>query len=92
MRLILTLLTLIVIACGAIFGALNGARIPVDFYFFQMNVPTGIGLLGVLLIGWLLGGLVAWLGQTRRSRHESRKARAPLREVETAQSRKGGHA
>lgn len=92
MRLILTLLTLIVIACGAIFGALNGARIPVDFYFFQMDVPTGIGLLGMLLIGWLLGGFVAWLGQTRRWRHESRKARAQLREVETAQLRNGGDA
>ncbi|MEO7324542.1 MAG: lipopolysaccharide assembly protein LapA domain-containing protein [Dokdonella sp.] len=90
MRLILIFLTLIVIASGAIFGALNGARIPVDFYFFQVNVPTGVGLLGMLLIGWLLGGLVAWLGQTRRLRHETREARASLRELDTAQARKGG--
>ena len=75
MRLILILLILIVIACGAVFGALNGARIPVDFYFFQIDMPTGIGLLGMLAIGWLLGGLVAWLGQTRRRRHDARQAR-----------------
>ncbi|MEO5626453.1 MAG: lipopolysaccharide assembly protein LapA domain-containing protein [Dokdonella sp.] len=92
MRLILILLTLIVIASGAIFGALNGARIPVDFYFFQTDVPTGVGLLGMLLIGWLLGGLVAWLGQTRRLRHESRKARVHLHELDAAQARKVGDA
>lgn len=92
MRLILILLALIVITCGAIFSALNGARIPVDFYFFRIDIPTGAGLLGVLLIGWLLGGFVAWIGQTRRLRRESRKASARLLECETAQMREDGTA
>jgi uncharacterized integral membrane protein len=84
MRLILILASLFVIASGAMFGALNGARIPVDFYFFQIDTPTGAALLGALLGGWLLGGLVAWAGQVPRLRRELRVTRARLRDLETA--------
>lgn len=75
MRLILTLLILFVIACGALFGALNGVRIPLDFYFVRITIPTGVALLGALFVGWLLGGIVAWLGQMPRLRREWRAAR-----------------
>jgi putative membrane protein len=75
MRLILSALILIVIACGALFGALNGARIPIDFYFAQITLPTGVGLLGALLVGWLLGGVVAWVGQLPQRRRERYAAR-----------------
>jgi uncharacterized integral membrane protein len=74
MRSILILAVLLVIACGAVFGALNGAPIPLDFYFFATTVPAGIALLCALLAGWLLGGLVAWLGQLPRRRRERRAA------------------
>jgi putative membrane protein len=75
MRLILIVLILFVIACGALFGALNGVRIPLDFYFVRITIPTGVALLGALLVGWLLGGIVAWLGQMPRMRRERRGAR-----------------
>lgn len=68
MRLIFVLLILVVVACGALFGALNGARIAIDFQFAQVEVPTGIALLVALLAGWLLGGLVAWFGHARLRR------------------------
>lgn len=74
MRLILALLILFAVACGALFAALNGARVSIDFYLFQVDLPIGIALLGTLLAGWLLGGLVAWSGQ-RRLRRQLRIAR-----------------
>jgi uncharacterized integral membrane protein len=72
MRLILIALLLSVIVLGALFGALNGARVPIDFYLVQTEVPIGAALLGALLVGWLLGGLVAWLGHLPRLRRQTR--------------------
>jgi putative membrane protein len=84
MRLILILLSLFAIACSALFGVLNGARIPVDFYFFQIGISTGVALLGALVVGWLLGGLVAWIGQVPRLRRELRATRVRVQELEAA--------
>jgi uncharacterized integral membrane protein len=78
MRLILIVLILLVIAAGAAFGALNAARVPIDFYFFQASLPAGAALLAALLAGWLLGGLVAWVGEVPRLRRELRAARRTL--------------
>jgi len=72
MRPILIVLFLCVIALGALFGALNGAHVAIDFHFVQVEVPLGGALLCALLIGWLLGGLVAWLGQLPRMRRQAR--------------------
>jgi putative membrane protein len=69
MRLILILVLVIVVVGGALFAALNSASIPVDFYLMQVRMPAGIALLGSLLTGWLLGGLVAWLGHGRLRRN-----------------------
>ena len=69
MRVIFASLILVVIACGALFGALNGERIPIDFYFAHTTLPAGVALIGALLVGWLLGGLVAWL--ERASKHRA---------------------
>jgi uncharacterized integral membrane protein len=84
MRLILIPLVLLVIAAGAAFGALNGARVPVDFYFFHLDAPAGAALLAALLAGWLLGGLVAWVGEVPRLRRELRDARRRLHEAQAA--------
>lgn len=79
MRLILLLLVLLVAACGALFGALNRTAIPIDFHFAQIHPPIGIALLVALLIGWLLGGLVAWFGhgRLRRELRAARRRAAP---------------
>ena len=76
MRAIFIILILIMIACGALFGALNGARVALDFYFTQITLPVGVALLGALLIGWLFGGLVAWFGHLPARRHPPRRDRS----------------
>ncbi|MGH8324682.1 MAG: lipopolysaccharide assembly protein LapA domain-containing protein, partial [Steroidobacteraceae bacterium] len=53
---------------GILFGALNDAFISVNFHVSQVHVRTGVALLCALTIGWLLGGLVAWLGHGRMRR------------------------
>lgn len=68
MRLILLVLVLLVAACGALFGVLNRTPISIDFHFTQIHLPVGIALLVALLVGWLLGGLVAWFGHGRLRR------------------------
>jgi uncharacterized integral membrane protein len=78
MRLILIVLMIVVAALGALFGALNGDRVPIDFHFFRIDVPLGAALLAALLAGWLLGGLVAWIGHVPRLRRELRAARQEL--------------
>lgn len=88
MRLILILLILIVVAVGAWFAALNAAWVPLDFQFFHVQAPIGVALLASLLIGWLLGGLVAWLGPTPRLRRELRQLRQELRQTRATQPAK----
>ncbi|MFI4968965.1 MAG: lipopolysaccharide assembly protein LapA domain-containing protein [Lysobacterales bacterium] len=78
MRLILIVVLLFVVVCGALFGALNGTPIALDFYFLAVTVPTGVALLCALLAGWLLGGLIAWLGHVPRLRRELRSARRDI--------------
>ncbi|HEU4665875.1 MAG TPA: lipopolysaccharide assembly protein LapA domain-containing protein, partial [Dokdonella sp.] len=68
-------LLLCVVVAGALFGALNGARVGIDFYVLRCDVPLGGALLGALVLGWLLGGLVAWLDQWPRVRRLQRTIR-----------------
>ena len=84
MRALLIVLVVLVIAAGALFGALNGARVPIGFYFTDIELPLGAALLGALLAGWLLGGLTAWLGQVPRLRRQLRVAQRALREARPA--------
>src|SRR4051812_18631013 len=80
MRLGLILLALLFVAFGAVFGALNGERIVLDFYFNAVSVPKGAAVLCALLIGWFVGGLVVYLSQVPRLR---RRVKALTREVRT---------
>lgn len=72
MRLIVTLLLLLFIAGGVVLGALNADLVGYDLAFARVQVPKGAALLSVLAIGWVLGGLTAWLGVTTRHRRERR--------------------
>ncbi|GLQ93681.1 DUF1049 domain-containing protein [Dyella acidisoli] len=74
MRLIVTLLLLLFIAGGVILGALNADLVGYDLAFLHVQVPKGAALLAMLAIGWVLGGLTAWLGVTTRHRRERRRA------------------
>jgi putative membrane protein len=89
MRLIFIVVVLLVVGLGALFGALNAGPVAVDLYFTDVHLPTGLALLGCLLLGWLLGGLVAWFGQVPRLRRELRKAREQLRERRIATDGEG---
>ena len=72
MRPILIVLFICVIVFGALFGALNGTHVTIDFHFVQVDVPLGGALLCALVLGWLLGGLVAWFGHLPRTRRQAR--------------------
>lgn len=81
MRLALVIVILAFVVFGAVFGALNAERIVVDFYFWQPSVPKGAVLISAVVLGWLLGGLVAWLSRNRRLKHEIRETRRQLRDA-----------
>jgi uncharacterized integral membrane protein len=81
MRLALVIVILVFIVFGALFGALNAERITIDFYFAQPSVPKGAVLLAAVVVGWLLGGLVAWSARVPRLRRELRDTRRQLREA-----------
>jgi len=68
MRLIVMLLLLLFIAGGVVLGALNADLVGYDLAFARVQVPKGAALLTMLAMGWILGGLTAWLGDTTRRR------------------------
>ncbi|WP_333679377.1 DUF1049 domain-containing protein [Dyella sp.] len=74
MRLIVMLLLLLFIAGGVILGALNADLVGYDLAFARIQVPKGAALLAMLALGWILGGLTAWLGVTTRHHRERRRA------------------
>ena len=73
MRLLAIITLIIFITAGIVLGALNAGLVGYDFGFAQIQLPKGAVLLGALVIGWLLGGVTAWLGiKPGRARHSSR--------------------
>lgn len=81
MRLALVFVILLFIVFGAVFGALNSERISLDLYFIQPSVPKGALVLSAVLVGWLLGGLVAWMARVPRLRRDLRDTQRQLREA-----------
>lgn len=74
MRLLTIFILVIFIAAGVVLGALNADLVGYDLAFAQMQLPKGAALLGALVIGWLLGGLTAWLGVSSRQRRQQLRA------------------
>ena len=74
MRLILILILLFFVAAGVVLGALNADLVGYDFAFARVQLPKGAALLTAMLIGWLLGGVTAWLGVSMRQRRRQRQA------------------
>lgn len=57
---------------GIVLGALNASTVGIDLAVTQLHLPLGAALLSALALGWVGGGLTAWLGTRAR-----RKARMP---------------
>lgn len=74
MRLLAIIALVIFIAAGVVLGALNADLVGYDFAFARVQLPKGAALLGALVVGWLLGGLTAWLGASMRRRHRQPRA------------------
>jgi uncharacterized integral membrane protein len=78
MRLLVMLILLLFIAIGVVLGALNADLVDYDLGFAHWHMPKGAALLSAVIVGWLLGGLTAWLGMsTRHRRQRKRAARNP---------------
>jgi uncharacterized integral membrane protein len=73
MRLLAIIIFVIFIAIGVVLGALNADLVGYDLAFVQVRLPKGAALLGAVVIGWLLGGLTAWLGVRTRQRRQVRQ-------------------
>jgi lipopolysaccharide assembly protein A len=74
MRLLAIIVLVIFIAAGVVLGALNADLVGYDLAFAQVQLPKGAALLGALVIGWLLGGLTAWVGVSIRQRRRQPRA------------------
>lgn len=74
MRLPAIIVLVIFIAAGVVLGALNADLVGYDLAFTQVRLPKGAALLVALVIGWLLGGLTAWLGVSARQRRRQPRA------------------
>jgi lipopolysaccharide assembly protein A len=76
MRLIVLIFLLLFIAAGVVFGALNADLVGYDLGFASVSLPKGAAMLAALLLGWILGGLTAWLGTASKHRRRLRRERA----------------
>lgn len=61
MRVVWTIVALLFVIAGMLFGALNSDELSLDFYAFQLSLPKGAALLAAVLFGWAIGGFVLWL-------------------------------
>lgn len=75
MRALVILILLIFAAAGIVVGALNADIVSYDLVVARVHLPKGSALLCALVIGWLLGGLTAWLGVITSQRRERRRQR-----------------
>jgi putative membrane protein len=73
MRLLVLITLVVFIAAGVAVGALNADMVGYDLGFAHVRLPKGAALLVILIIGWLLGGLTAWLGVISRHRRDNRR-------------------
>ena len=73
MRLIKSLIALMFVVLGVVFGALNRQVVHLDLWHAEYDVRLGLTLIVVLLGGALLGGLVVTAGVVWPLRRQMRK-------------------
>ena len=62
-----------------VFGALNADLVSYDLVFTRFAMPKGAALLGMLLAGWILGGLLVWLFAVQPLKRELARTRRQIR-------------
>lgn len=75
MRLIAIIFLLLFVAAGVVFGALNADLVAFDLGFAQLSLPKGGAMLAAVLVGWILGGITAWIGTSFALRRRHRRER-----------------
>ena len=73
MRLIKSLIALMFVALGVVFGALNRQVVHLDLWHWEYDVRLGLTLIVVMLVGALLGGLVVTAGVVWPLRRQMRR-------------------
>lgn len=81
MRIAYLIFCLLVISLGALFGALNPARAPIDFYFYTAELRLGLALLLAGLAGAMIGGFCVWAGVVVPLRSRLRRAQRDIKAV-----------
>lgn len=67
------LLLIVIMLTAAVFGAVNGSMIELDFIWAKWNLPLGVALLGFLVLGALLGAASAYLAFVPRLKAQLKK-------------------
>ena len=85
MQLVKSLIALLFVVAGVLFGALNREPAHVDVVFASMSAPLGLLILATLLAGAFIGGVVVslfvvWpdrLKQTAKNAESTRESARP---------------
>lgn len=78
MRLLLIIIVVLFAAAGVVFGALNADLVSYDLVVTRFAMPKGAALLGMLLLGWILGGLLVWLFAVQPLKRKLARARRQI--------------
>ncbi|MGB8633748.1 MAG: LapA family protein [Rhodanobacteraceae bacterium] len=84
MRLLLIIIVVLFAAAGVVFGALNADLVSYDLVFTRFAMPKGAALLGMLLAGWILGGLLVWLFAVQPLKRKLARTRRQIPAIESA--------
>lgn len=87
-RIVLVILSLAVVAVGALFAVLNAAPVNLNYYFGSVEIPLSLVLVITFAVGAVLG-IVAGLGLIMRLKAQNRRLRraADLAEKEVVNLR-----
>jgi lipopolysaccharide assembly protein A len=81
-----SLIALLFVLLGIVFAVLNRELVSVDLFFTSLQASTGLMLLLVLLLGFLLGGLVVLTTMVWPIRRALQKAEKSVAKFEKAES------